>query len=863
MPEPSLKLELEYMRMVHDMVEAALNSKPRCVRPDDLVPSFLGRRIDKLRLAEVTKKMESGWAAREPAIGVILPRIASGRSKFRVYSGSHRTIAAQELKLQKAYICLLDTSAHKDGFAFVEAHEGLIVRSLQALQPSPEPFGVMAQVRVLAEIFAEHSRRSGSQMRPTWKGVKALFCPSMGDKLTDSDHFIFDTHNGNTYYRGACVLIDSGVLDELIDLECRYGSRNSFSRKTLRDCYQKGNTPDNVREKVLDFIETERERRDEGMEQENGAKRNEFPLRGLRLAVFTSKERGKTKCSEVAHDSLEEKVEEEEEDNESEKEGDGGGSKSSDAEKVKRGDSSMEVEPRNYLLPVSLPPRSLSLRQESPLARPRKELFWVTKILTNRTARYEDAWVKGGICIKEHDSAAKAGFSVDYQGLTLDMSEADCTTILQENLLTDNALNFLASTFITEELLSETQSFWFGDTIISASFLSANSFRDPSHSNSGGSGRMVLSLTRASAWRALRTPGKYRCVLFPFYLKPELFGRRRGETGHWVLGVVKHFNRLFTEADGYGNADKLSSRPVCTVYDSCATTRKRTSNLVQNAVNRILQYVQQIPQEEEEEDGDGIAVSEAAVDTEEQKDGTSCAYFVLRHAAKALESFPKYVVARKSGIGRTRSCSSPALSVEEMKKMGSFQCLVHMETRLAPNLCAWLARQAVDSAADFDEAEISEVGENTYSAGFTVAGGTADASGAGAGRTDVDEQPPAASESADKNPKAEIVARDGFTVRINSMSEAEEQEDDCSSVSIPQGFKHPAVDVESVATTLLRAQSTPDMAGGTETDRALRKKRKPRANGEETSVRISRPRRNRKRPRRLVAGCEEDVAVLS
>jgi hypothetical protein len=73
--------------------------------------------------------------------------------------------------------------------------------------------------------------------------------------------------------------------------------------------------------------------------------KNEFRLRGLHLAVFTSKERGKTKCSEVAQDSLEEKVEEEEEDNESEKAGDGGGSKFSEVEKVKRGDSSMEVVP--------------------------------------------------------------------------------------------------------------------------------------------------------------------------------------------------------------------------------------------------------------------------------------------------------------------------------------------------------------------------------------------------------------------------------------------------------------------------------------------------------------------------------------
>jgi hypothetical protein len=226
---------------INDLVCAARRSAAIQVHPNELIPSFLGRETDQVRLQElITKFREGGWRIDEPVVGVRLESENSdGSAKYRVYAGSHRTIAAQTLKLDVGFIRLLDLATCGLDWKFVEKNEALLVREIQVSEPAPEPFGVMAQVRLLQGLFTEYSETTlkGLAAVPTLSIARSIFCPGRSAELTSSDHFIFDqTHNVHKYYRGACKVIEAGVLNDLVRLECRYGSRQSFNITTLRSC---------------------------------------------------------------------------------------------------------------------------------------------------------------------------------------------------------------------------------------------------------------------------------------------------------------------------------------------------------------------------------------------------------------------------------------------------------------------------------------------------------------------------------------------------------------------------------------------------------------------------------------------------
>jgi hypothetical protein len=190
------------------------------------------------------------------------------------------------------FIRLLDLATCGLDWKFVEKNEALLVREIQVSEPAPEPFGIMAQVRLLQGLFTEYSETTmkGLAAVPTLSIARSVFCPGRSAELTSSDHFIFDqTHNVHKYYRGACKVIEAGVLNDLVRLECRYGSRQSFNVTTLRSC--KRLNPDEIKTIVRKFLAEHKTYDDE--EEYCAEKRNMKSFKKLR---FTSKKAAKTKC---------------------------------------------------------------------------------------------------------------------------------------------------------------------------------------------------------------------------------------------------------------------------------------------------------------------------------------------------------------------------------------------------------------------------------------------------------------------------------------------------------------------------------------------------------------------------------------
>jgi hypothetical protein len=117
---------------------------------------------------------------------------SDGSAKYRVYTGSHRTSAAQTLKLDVGFIRLLDLATCGLDWKFVDKNETLLVREIQDSEPALEPFGVMAQVRLLQGLFTEYSETTmkGLAAVPSLSFARSTFCPGRSAELASSDHFI-------------------------------------------------------------------------------------------------------------------------------------------------------------------------------------------------------------------------------------------------------------------------------------------------------------------------------------------------------------------------------------------------------------------------------------------------------------------------------------------------------------------------------------------------------------------------------------------------------------------------------------------------------------------------------------------------
>jgi hypothetical protein len=182
----------EAAALVHEVVEAARGSAIVRVHPKQLRPSFTGRMIDKIRLDDLKAKMGGGrgWRRREPVMAVRIPlrnkkAVRAGTRQalqlYGVWGGCHRAVAAQELGLIDAYIRVLEPEAHGVDFAFMKKHEKLIVREIQASEPAPEPFGLMAQVRLLRDVLSDYAALNVADRhaRPTLDLVRNLFSPAL------------------------------------------------------------------------------------------------------------------------------------------------------------------------------------------------------------------------------------------------------------------------------------------------------------------------------------------------------------------------------------------------------------------------------------------------------------------------------------------------------------------------------------------------------------------------------------------------------------------------------------------------------------------------------------------------------------
>jgi hypothetical protein len=584
----------------------------------------------------------------------------------------------------------------------------------------------MAQVRLLRDVLSDYAALNVADRhaRPTLDLVRNLFSPALEEGMTSRDHFIFEeSHVKYKYYKGACRIIESGALDTLVALECRYGSSNSFKRIVLRNCCVLD--PEEVAACVTKF--KEQESKWEQLKKKKGTEQNH--LRKLRFVrAHSSEENGKGiggKVGKGEEEDEEGEKEEEEKEEEGKSSGDGrqGAEIGTAADDFRmdgngaREEMGMEVETEVGPPPIALPLSSDGSTLLSPSTEAADKAVTNSRIrlggeavaATKRLRRmlvgrkssmleYKKAWEQGGLSLAAHSSAAKTGFKVDYLGMTLDMNEADCMSIIHGSLLTDTALNFLASHVLDEELLAGTSSLWFGDTIVSAIFLG----RSRNTADTAGGGSRAMSVNRAGIWAEMRAPGRHARVLMPFYITPELIGKGKTEPGHWVLTVLENYDHLFVPRTSVDSIDRAathaslySKTTTCAIYDSCKGTRVKSKALITGAVSAIIEYIRagEGVQADTNSGNEVSFVSGAA--QEEQTDGESCGYFVLRHAALVIFKASCTTKAGNWGCGSQAHDGQAPLSVPEMKTMGRFQCRVHMEKSLAPNLCAWLIRQAV------------------------------------------------------------------------------------------------------------------------------------------------------------------------
>jgi hypothetical protein len=247
------------------------------------------------------------------------------------------------------------------------------------------------------------------------------------------------------------------------------------------------------------------------------------------------------------------------------------------------------------------------------------------------------------------------------------MNELDCSSILRGSLLTDNALQFLAYVHIPDGTLSDTRTFWFYDTIVSAAFIQIAASR-----KGAGRSTRVPSVRKAQVWSDLdRGSKEYRRLLIPLFLGPEMLGRNATEAGHWILAVVENYDsvkKTRNMADGNGNG----SQPTCFIYDSCLATRSMSNELAFDAVNRLLCHTLA----QATYNGLQHAVVEFQ---QEQTDGESCGYFLINSALSVLRGVPA------------------ALTVDDVKMRGSFMCKVYTEKEVAPNLWAWMQQEMKSS----------------------------------------------------------------------------------------------------------------------------------------------------------------------
>jgi Ulp1 protease family, C-terminal catalytic domain len=629
---------------VYDIVRAGRSSKVIKVHPDELIPSFIGRAIDDVRLEDLKDKMRAvGWRPEEPVLAVILPSgTREGAKIYRVYGGSHRTVAAQRLGLKEAYLQLLNLNAHGQDFSFLEKNEALFVREIQVSEPAPEPFGIMAQVGLLRGLFEEYSKSTmkGLPCTPTLMVARTLFCPIRKSELTSRDHFIFEkSENAHKYYRGACRIIEAGVLDDLVQLESRYGSRDSFKKATLRACDRL--KPEELATIVLDFIA----KLPNGGDEDDGVQHKLPSLRKLKFSrrqEATETEKKKSKRLDPSASKL----------------------LDTEAQVSGRDDAGSELEQSS----------------EYTVEPDKREIFkMATKYdqggaqsCTNKSIKRCD-WENRSLCEEiwrcgtyktavSHSYTMERGFSYTHLTTTVTMNEKDCSTIMQASLLTDHALRFVAAISLHEITLDKASAFWFYDTIVSATFIqdeSSEKHKKLAH---------VVSVSRAQIWADIKRNNKATRFLIPFYLSPETTG---GGMGHWVLAFVDKLDRL-------GGERKKAGSPVCYVYDSCPATRYKSKDMVHSAVTRLVRKAFGLHK---------VPVLEMGVVTDQlqQEDVVSCGFFVVLTACRLLQRLNRNITP-KERLGQVAS-------VPDLKKKSHFICTLHLEKGVAPNLWALLQLQ--------------------------------------------------------------------------------------------------------------------------------------------------------------------------
>jgi hypothetical protein len=673
---------------VQEMVRRARATPPVCVYHQQLEPSFAGREIDKVRLEEVIFKMShGGWRPEEPVIGLRLAKddMAAPDSNeiYRIYGGSHRTVAAGIVGLQRAFVRVLEPEAVGLSAEYLVQNEKALAREIQISEPSPEPFGVMSQVRMVRDIFEEY--RSGTMLgipaRPTLSSARTMFCPGRSEELTGRDHFIFDRENGNTLFRGAVRIIDSGALDDLVRIECVYGSRDSFKKSVLRECSRL--EPCVIHERVAAFLQAH--------------PIDDAPGKGSRLESATRNTKTLRKLSFRLHTSLDGV----------QRDGDNSETQKKSNRKEKKGGHNADTTTGDWEYSRHKEEKSTgnasehSLVAEDPTLIPGigaakkvpASLGCSTILPQNTTTASTTKFSCGGtdadvvVATGKLPSGMEPSFCYEFWGDNIEMYGADCESLTKRSLLTDGALNFISRQYMNEKLLKSHAFLWFSQTHITQAFvdgrvntpggrnrLRRSDFSRPIRRDKLGSGvAQGIDVHRSGVWAALRssadsTAGNpcYENVLVPMFLKSSNGGGNGRGIGHWLLGAIKNLPSLFGNSSGSG---KVSLH----VYDS-APGRENTVRAV-TALRAMVQYIAERPV---------LNMDRAeAANVPLQGDGTSCGYHVIQNALRLL------IGSCNMNYGMRAEGSSVGLilpSIDQLKDEGARVCKVYMEQTIAPNL---------------------------------------------------------------------------------------------------------------------------------------------------------------------------------